>query len=240
MDASLVKGKTAADNFPLNSLRGVPIVAEVKPDYEKIQGIKPTLIVYDADLYNDSDIQRLKSTGAELYAIDAKTVEQFERQLYELANRLGSETTVSGYVDRIERERNSAQGDRPSTLPKVAVVLGAGSGSPYVAGTGSFVADIVKIAGGTPVGPSATKFATMSPEALVAASPDVLILATTKETAAKDVAALQADPRLKTIPAIRNRRITPIESDVVTRKGSRVDSLIRDIHRGLLLDTQTK
>lgn len=232
-DVRLLVGRTAADDYP-TSLSNVPIVAETKPDFEKIKGLAPTVVLYDADLFNEADVKKIKAMGAEAIGLKARTVEEFEKELYELSGKLGSETNVSAYVDRMERERNAAQGDRPSPEPKVAVVLGGGD---YVAGTDSFVADVVKIAGGQPVGPASTKFEPMSPEAIVAAAPDIVILATSKKdkaAAAKDSQALFANPGFKATPALKNGRVAALDQDVVVRRGARVDTFIRDLHRAIL------
>ena len=235
-DSATLIGRTSSDDFP-PSLSKVPVVASVKPDFERIRSIKPTLVVYDADLYNADDIKKIEGMGVESYAFKAHTVDGFEKELYVLSNKLGSETNVSGYVARIDNERRSASADSITPSPKVVVMLSGGAGS-YVAGTGSFLAEIVKIAGGTLVGPDADKFAPMSSEALISAAPDVIVLSTSKASGAKDVAALQADPRLRTTPAMKAGRIIPFDGSVLTRRGNRVDSLIRDLHHELARSVQ--
>lgn len=233
MDVRQLVGRTKADDYPV-SVTAVPVVAEVKPDFEAIAKIKPGIVAYDADLFNEADVKQIEATGAKAFAFKEHTVVGFERELYELSGLLGSETNVSSYVDRIERERSIAESDSPSPKPKVAVVLGGG----YVAGTNSFVANVVKIAGGEPVGPAADKFAPMSPEALVAAAPDVIVLATDKTTATKDMAALRAAPGFAATPAVRNGKILALTQNVVLRRGARVDTFIRDLHRGIMRSVQ--
>ena len=226
-DMRLLAGRGASDDYPAN-VATVPVVASIKPDYEKIKGLGATMLVYDADLFNPDDVKRIEAMGLESFAFKAHTVAGFEKELYELAGKLGSETNVSGYVDRIERERSLAEGDEPSQRPKVAVVLGGGK---YLAGTDSFLADVVRIAGGDIVGPASVKFDPMSAEALVAAAPDVIVLATTKADAQKDLTALRADPRFAATPAVRNGRVSAIEEDIVLRRGARVDKLIQSLHK---------
>jgi iron complex transport system substrate-binding protein len=236
-DARQLVGRTAADNYPSN-VASIPVVAEVKPDLEKIKKAAPGLVLYDGDLYNDSDIKRIESMGIPTYAVKAKTIGEFEKDLYELGNKLGSETNVSGYVDRIEREKNTAEGSKPTPAPKVALILGGSGGSLVAAGKDSFQADVIKTVGGEVVGPASDKFAPMSPEALVAGAPDIIVLATSKESADKDFAALKADPRLRTIPAIKNGKVTALNQDEVVRKGGRVDKFISNLRLALALQTQ--
>ena len=229
MDVRQLVGRTKADDFPSSVLQ-VPVVAEVKPDFEAIKRLKPGLVVYDADLYNPADITRIEGMGAESFGVKAHTVEAFKKELFELASKLGSETNVSSYVDRIERERAAAAAEAPSPMPKIAVAMAGG----YVAGTESFVADVVKIAGGVPVGPASTKFELASPEAMVAAAPDIIVLATAKATAAADFAKIAADPRFMNSPAIKNKKVIALPQDIVLRRGARVDAFIKDLHRNIM------
>ncbi len=233
MDASLLVGRTKADNFPTTVLR-VPVVAEVKPDFEKIKGLKPGLVVYDADLFNAADVKRIEDMGIKTFALKARTVDDFETELYELAGILGNETNIADYANRINAERGIAEGDKPSSPKKVAVAMPGG----YVAGTKSFVAEIVKIAGGVPVGPDSEKFELMSPEAMIAAAPQVIVLPTSKATGEADFKKLVADPRFRTTPAVRNKAIIPLEGDMVLRRGSRVNNFIKDLHHHLMRFSQ--
>ena len=97
----LLKGRTASDNYPQVYLPQVPIVASVKPDYEKIQAIAPDLIVYDSSLYNASDIAKIKGLGLKTFAVDAQTISDFDNEIYALGDLTGTQSTCSDYVDRI-------------------------------------------------------------------------------------------------------------------------------------------
>jgi iron complex transport system substrate-binding protein len=235
--SGITKGRTAADNFPESTVKNVPIVASVKPDYEKISGMKPDLVVYDASLYNSEDAQKIKELGADVFVIDANTVDKFVDQLYELGSLIGAETNISGYIDKILAARTAALGNALSPAPKVAVMLaGSGSSEHMAAGTDSFIADIVRSAGGEPVGPKSDKFEKANAEFLLTQNPDVILLGVSaKDPAATDrqVQAILGDPRLKPLKAVANRRLVGIDQDVMLRRGSRVDRLIDKLHAAI-------
>lgn len=234
----VLKGRTAADDFPAASLKSVPIVGDTKPDYEKLKAMKADFIVYDAALYNEQDIQQLKSkVGAETYAIDAKTLDEFEKQLYGVVNKIGGETNMSGYVDKIEAARAAASGDAINPKPSVALLIPGKGGEHYIAGTDTLQADLLKIAGGTPVGPKADRFVPINVEQLVSMNPDFLILAVDKDpkTATVEANSILNDPRLKTIKAIQTRHIAALDSEVALRRGSRIVEFISNSHRALAM-----
>lgn len=229
VDVMLLKGRTASCNYP-DSIKGVPVVASVKPNYEKIASIKPDLLVYDAVLYSEADIARLKGVG-ETFAFKANTLDGFLEELAQLGSLTGKETGLSGYIDKIVDERSAAQGDPITPKPRV-VFLMAGRGSAHmVLGTGSFLADVVRASGGEPVGPEADRFVTTDPERLVALNPDVILVADDKQGAGTQ--AILADPALRAVAAVKSRRVVPINADYAVRRGARVDKLIQALHGAL-------
>ncbi|RYG39417.1 hypothetical protein EON81_01105 [bacterium] len=228
----LLKGRTAADNYPA-VLMSIPVVASVKPDYEAIKAINPGLIVYDASLYNASDIEKIKGLGFDTFEVKANTVDEFIKELYRLGSLVGGETTASTYVDRIMASMDSAKAEAPTPAPKVAVILPGSGSEHYIAGTKSFVADVIRRSGGEPVGPDSDKFVPLSPESVLASPPDYIVAAVDKKEAQKQVAALLSDARFRSLPAIVNKHIIALDADVVLRRGGRVDKFIDSLKEGL-------
>lgn len=230
-DYSALRGRTASDNFP-QSISRVEVVASVKPNYERIVELKPDLIVYDAALFNPTDAEKIKSlTKADTFTIDAETVDGFIEEIHELGTLLGSETRMSEYAGKIHSEMDSARSD-PITTPRVAVLL-SGGGRDYIAGTKSFLASAVQGAGGELVGPTENKFVPVSPEALVAMNPDLIVVAGTKQNMKGAVAVLN-NPKYQSMKAIKNRQVRAVNEDVLVRRGARVDQLINALH-GLIV-----
>ena len=214
-------GRGAADNFPLY-VQPIPVVAGVKPDYEMLAQMKPDLIVYDADLYSDADVARLKQLGAKLFAFDGHTVDEYIKEVYELGQLVGSETHMANYVETVQLARKEAQGDPPPPQ-NVAVIDPGPNGSDLIAGTGSFQADLVRCAGGTPVGPGADRFVPMNDEELVKLNPDTIVTA-------GDPTPVFNDPKLASLSAVKNKRVMGMNADVLLRRGCRVDIAITNLH----------
>lgn len=232
-DSQTLKGRSAACNYPPNIVGAIPVVASVKPDYEMIQGLKPDLIVYDKGLYSRQDIDKLKSTGADTFAIDANTVDDFIKQCYEMGSLLGWESRFNDYIQKIVTEEQTLQAAPFDPKPKVAIVMPGAGGQDYICGSDTFLGDVVRIAGGEMVGPKTSQFVLLNPETLVAANPDVIITngsKTNSEMTVQQVNLILNDPRFKTVNAVKNKRVKPLDSDVLLRRGERVDDLMQGIH----------
>lgn len=210
-------GRTASCNYPAY-LSTAPIVGDVKPDYEKIKEIGPDVILYDASLYNENDVAKIKELGIRVIPMDVHTIDEFIDFLHKAGSQLGKETRFSEYVDKIYAARGSAQTIAGDHRKKVAVLMG-GSGEYMIAGLKSFQADLVRASGGDPVGPDVPNFVQANVESLIRLSPDVILSDGHAEQILKD-------PRLASLSAVKKRNVADINADVLLRAGSRVDTFI--------------
>lgn len=224
-------GRTASCNFPAYSVEKAPIVAQVKPDWEKLREAKPDFIVYDATLYSPQDVAKLKETGATLFGFTAKNLGEFKVQLFELANFFGSATRASEYFDKIELERGNATGAAPEPRRTVSIILPGPNGQHMILGKNAFLADVVKAAGGEPAGPDADKFVPLTPETLVSLNPDFIIVPAKDQQDASGAMLIAKDPRFKNVKAVKEGHLGAVVGDVLLRMGSRIDTSIKGIYR---------
>lgn len=216
-------GKTAACNYPTD-FPEVPVVVDVKPDYEKLAQIKPDLIVYDASLYGEADIAKLDQLGIETWKMDVRTVDEFIDWLQRTGSKMESEIKFGEYADKIYSTRQLAMGRAQGKKPKVAVLMGDPGTSYMIAGQGSFVADVIRASGGDPVGPDARNFVAVNPETLVTQAPDIIVTNGEPDMMLKD-------PQLRGTPAAKTRAIVGVAGDVLLRTGQRVDTLIDNLSK---------
>ncbi|MGV3614823.1 MAG: ABC transporter substrate-binding protein [Fimbriimonas sp.] len=226
-----IVGRTSSCNFPTFATDKIPVVATVKPDWEKLRAARPDFIAYDAVLYSPQDVAKMKETGATLFGFTAKTVDEFQVQVFELANFVGSAARASDYVDKIQLERANATGTAPEPRQKVAVIMPGANGQHMILGKDSFLADVVRNAGGEPVGPAADRFVPLTPEALVSLNPDLIVVPAKDAKDAAGARLVANDPRFKNVKAVRDGRIRAMIGDVLLRMGSRVDTCIKGIYR---------
>jgi len=219
--ADKLKGRTSSDNFPM-TMGAVPIVCDVKPNYEKIAAIKPDLIVYDVSLYNEADIAKIKELGFEAYPMDVHTVADFTDWLYRYGTKIGAETNIAEYVDRIETEARRGRGLKLRDVPQVAILMGDTPSEFMIAGLKTFQADLVKQAGGSPIGPDAAQYVPLNVEQLIALQPSVILTTGNPE-------AILKDPRLASLPAVKLKRVARLTPDIMLRRGARVDILLKSL-----------
>ena len=219
-------GRTKADNYP-TSINSIQIVADLKPDYEKLTRLKPDLIVLDPKLYSPAEIEKLK-TITEVYPFEANSLDEFYTASYKLGNKIGGETAIMDYVDKIRRQARSSEGEKTPNPVKGVMIIPDTSGHHMIAGAKSFQADMTKIMGANPVGPDSNKFESLDPEYLMTQNPDVIFLA-------GDSKSFLADTRFANLKAVKEHMIVEIDPDKILRVGSRIDTTIYEGHKALTL-----
>ena len=92
---------------------------------------------------------------------------------------------------------------------------------PYSVGPGNFVNDIIDLAGGTNVFASVeSPYPQVSAEQIVAAKPEVIILSDAAYGVTVD--SVLARPGWANIPAVQQKRVEPIDDNLVSRPGPRI------------------
>jgi len=216
-----LKGRTAACNWP-SSVLHLPIVAGVKPNYELLAKMKPDLIIYDKDLYNASDIGKLKQICPDMLVIDATNIEDFKKEIIDMASKLGGESNMSTYVDKILHAKQIALSGADAKKPKVALLM-PGMGSEHmIEGVDSFQADEIRNSGGVPVGPKGSLFVSLTPETLIQLDPDFILTA-------GDPAGFLKDTRFANLRAVKENHVFGINQDIALRRGGRVDVFITNV-----------
>lgn len=212
-------GRSEADDWPV-SVKQIPSVTKgTKPDYELIIKMKPQAILYDGDLFSESDLEPLKASGAELVKVSPKTVEEYEAIVVTISQWAGRETTASEFLDKMHNNIASAKTKMPKDGVSVAILMGGGANEYFAAGTGSFQGNLMKEMNLKYMGPDGEKFMPVNVEQLIAWNPDMIL------APGKDSEAILSDPRLAGLSAVKKRRVFEINPSVLLRVGSRVADL---------------
>lgn len=227
MNSKLI-GRTASDNFPHACLQ-VPVVASVKPNYELIAKLKPDAIILDASVYNGTDMAKLKELNVPILEVTGDTVDDYLKSLFTIASQMKSEMNVNEYAIQVRAARAAALGDAFTAPHNVALLMVSPNSNPMIAGTGSFYDDVIRSAGGTPVGPTGNQFTTIDPEALLKLNPDLIVVA----AGGGDYNILLKDPRFSGLAAVKDRHVVGVDPDLILRRGQRVQTAITMLHEAM-------
>ena len=117
-------------------------------------------------------------------------------------------------------------GPRPTALYLIA------EDPPRTAGPGTFIGQAIEIAGAVPAFPElAEDWPTVALEAVMARSPDVIVLPVGADLPARE--ALAGRPGWRDLAAVREGRIVEIEADLLARPGPDLGRAARVLREGL-------
>lgn len=195
----------------------------LKPDYEKIVALKPDCVLYDPDLFQQSDIDKFKELGIETFPLGkGDTVDEFIDMIYEFSMYTQAETLGSDYVDKIIRERATALAAAPSTPVSMAMLMTSNGAEHMIAGTEGFIADVIRSGGGKPVGPTGRLFMPLNAESFIAMDPDIIIVAGAPD-------GFLNDPRFKNMSAVKRKTVYGTNPAVALRRGAFVERFIKRV-----------
>ena len=205
--------------------------ATLHPDFERIATLRPDLVVI-ADR-NVDFAGRLDAAQIPFVAIPTTSLADVSSAMMRIGAAAGIEPHARVVVAGIQ-ERLQAIRSRPAASPrrKVLLILGRAPGALtgiVAAGVGSYLHDLIEIAGGTNVvsGVSTLPYPQLSLESILRLDPDVIVDtidmgATEADRERQHLESRELWQRYRTLAAVRAGRVRAAETDALFIPGPRV------------------
>ncbi len=225
-------GRSQWDSWPDSARRVPDLGPAVRPNVEATLAAHPDLVLLYASADDQPAATRLRAAGVPVVALRIDRIEDFRRATRDIGAMLGDSTRAANVVDSVDatldRVRAATRG-----LPRPTVFLPTWEDPVIAIGGGSFLDEIITIAGGRNVyGDLAAPSPTVSLEDVVQRDPDVVL--TSPETRVR----LLSDPRWQALRAVRAGRVLAYDTSVVGRPsvvlGQAAVSIARLLHPGVL------
>ena len=198
------------------------------PDYEKIVALKPDLVLVDEGQARFEFVEdKCKQLGLHVSVIKDEKVADVYTAIAAVGQATGHEAEAAKLLAST-REGLRRVSQRMAALPKRRVVLIVDR-TPgtlhdlYTATAGSFLAELVEIAGGQiVVPPDQTGYAKLSKENLLAADPDVILDFTHGSVGRFTGDPLDAWKEMPELKAVRTHRVANVNEDYVPHASQRM------------------
>ena len=220
-------GRSRWDEWP-EAAKAVRDVGDgIRPNVEAVLATRPQLVLLYASQDNRAAAERLHAAGVATLSLKIDSVADFRRAARLVGLATGRDEAARATVDSVDatlaRVRRLTSG-----RPRPAVLWRAWEAPLLVIGGGSFLTEIIDIAGGRNVfadlpGPSPQ----VSFEEILRRDPDVMIAGETS------VAELRAHERWRTLPAVRAGRFLTVDAAIVARPSVRLGEAAAALARGL-------
>lgn len=217
-------GVTRFCNYPPPAALLPRVGGIVDPDVERIVAAAPDLVLCTTDGNPRERVKVLEEMGIPCFAAGPQNL----AAVFETIERIGE---ILGVPERGRKEANALRAraervsrEKGSPAPRVLFVV---STSPVIAaGNGTFLDEIVRIAGGRNAAAAfAGRYPRLSVEDLIHAGPDVILVAAMSgvEKFSPDVT------RWGEVPAFREGDVFSLDGDLVTRPGPRMVAALEKV-----------
>lgn len=228
------------DGFPDDvaaALADVPDVASFTGvDREAVVELDPDLVLAAGnELTSSADIEALAELGYPVLVLYPASLEEVYADIALIGQAIGVDAAAAE-LEAGMRARVAAVGERVAGLaaPRTFYEVGVFEGSVYTAGSDSFLAALIELAGGEPItGDPVTT--SIQLEDLVAADPELILLGDAAYDPSITAASVAERPGWSGMTAVADGAVLPMPEDLlITRPGPRIvdglEALARAIH----------
>lgn len=206
--------------------RDVPSVGDgLPPNVEAVIARRPDLVVFYHSPSNAPAVERLRALGIATASVRVDRLDDFVRAARLLGRVTGTADRADSLV-RALRDSLTAVTASHAPRPEPSVLILAWDNPPIVIGAGSFLSEIVALAGGrNAFADLAEPSATVSIETIAARDPDVVFVV--------GAPAFAERPEWQVVAAVRERRFARVEGTAFQHPSFRAPAAVREL-RGIL------
>ncbi|BAU26751.1 iron complex transport system substrate-binding protein [Aneurinibacillus soli] len=225
-----IVGVSNYDNYPAEAAKKEK-VGDLKVNKEKVVALNPDLVL--ADSSSGDAVTALRKSGLTVLVTEAKNIDE----VYKSIGLIGEATGHTGEADKLVQNMQAdvrAVQEKVKAIPdeKKPKVWVEVDPSLFTAGKGTFIDDMVTLAGGKNIAADVEGWKKLSEEKVLERNPDVILNTYgyyDKEATAK----ILKRPTWQQVKAVQTKRVQALDSDVVTRPGPRITQGLQEVARAL-------
>jgi len=214
---SRMVGKVRGSDFPPEALTLAELGDAAGLDFERILALRPDLVLAWGSGNRMVDVERLERLGFAVLVLEPRRLEDIPRHMRMLGTLLGTSgrahAAALDFVSRTDRLRKSYGGKRAVN------VLFEAWHQPLITVNGEhLISDVLRLCGASNAFAGLWQLAAaVSPEQVLAADPDAIIIGSEAENAGS-----QSWRRYSYLKSVRTGAIFTVSADLITRQTPRV------------------
>ncbi len=200
---------------------------------EGVLALQPTLVIGLTQDVKPALVEQFRSAGARVLLFDQEhSAEGAKKLIRQVGDSLHRQAQADTLVLRLETDLGKAP-SAPAPKPKVLFIYARGTGTMMVAGGGTQVEKVVELAGGQNAVQGFRDFKPLTPEALVQANPDVILLFDSGLKSLGGENGLWAVQGMNQTTAGKNRKVIAMEGALLTGFGPRLGQAVSQLAQNL-------
>ncbi len=229
-----VVGVDVTSTYPPEALELPDVGVQIALSAEGVVALAPTLVLGTTFAGPPEVIEQVRGTGIPVLILpDYNSLDDIEEKITRIATALG----VPRRGERLAAEtlasiaEASATAEDAVSSPRVAFVYLRGAQTQLIGGDGAGATSLIEAAGGIDVGVEAgvEGFTAITPEALVTANPDVILVFSTGLDSVGGVDGLLRIPGMAQTEAGRNRAVVDFDGQYLLGYGPRTGAVLAEL-----------
>lgn len=226
-----IVGTDITSNYP-ESLKSKPKIGHNRRiNAEGVLALQPNIVVGIDKEVSPQLLAQFKASGIRLILFKQEFTVQGTRDLiHAIADSLQQSKKADSLIRGFDTQLAAAQKNISNTKkPKVLFIYARGTGTMLVGGTGTPVEKVIELAGGVNAVTEFAEYKPLTSEALVKASPDVLLLFTDGLESLGGAKGLLDVQGVSQTNAGKNKKIVTIQGELLTSFGPRLGLAITEL-----------
>jgi iron complex transport system substrate-binding protein len=209
---------TSYDDYPV-AAKSLPKIGDFSnPSVEKIASFDPDLVLAAGGIQTGLR-GKLEKLGMKVYVVDPTTYDGVMTDIANVGKLAGTSAQAQQVVDTMEKAKADVQA-KVGSAAKASTFVEIYSKPLMTAGKGTFVSDMVGIAGGTNIGDAAGPgFPNFSSEVLLKDDPAVYVADSGSMSKPGD---LSSRPGFSSLTAVKDGHVYVIDDNIIARPGPRL------------------
>lgn len=172
-----IAGVTTSSDYLEEVKRVERVGSYIKPNVEKIIALKPDIVFATGFAGQQSAVKKLSAVGIQVVVIDDKQgIEEIFARTKQIGDILGAHGRSEALLGRMNEVVKEAR-RKTARLPRPRVYVETGSNPLFTCGKGSFIHDLIEIAGGKNIAEEINQpFPRISLEFILSKDPEIIIL----------------------------------------------------------------
>ena len=197
----------------------------LNPSLEWIAALQPDLVITWPDQPSRAVVSRLSTMGIPVYSARTESIADVLRTTRDLGRLLGVEQRSDSLVQSIERELQAVRA-AVASRPRVLVAYVLNLEPPMVAGPGTFINELIDIAGGeNSFADLKSLWPQVSLEEMLRRAPAALVIG--RERAGDPTPRMRELAGWRELAAVRSGRVLAVDVDLFNRPGPTIPRAAR-------------
>ena len=198
---------------------------------EGIISLKPTMVIVEKDYVDDNVLTQLSASGIKLVVVERQlNFNDTKKYITQIAAALGRQEEGKKLIAKNESELTEVKTflQRATITPKVVAVYNRGTSTMSIAGKGTF-SEILQYVGAKNVFESMEGYKPLNTEALIAASPDYLVMTSTGFESIGGMEGVLKISGVAQTTAGKKKQVVVINSLKLTNFGPRFGETVKEL-----------